>query len=234
MKGFKQYLKENAIIPNVNNILTDIQSMKTKLIDKNLGTLELMDKLNIVLNNYFIKFKQSEDDYYSSDNLKEVGITSAHISTDGIIYIDVVFEDFWKTFDSNEVLYDIDTSWNTFISVLDKFISHEMIHRVQLKKMKVKQTSRNGGSQDRDQTSYFSNPQEMMAWAHDCIKEYILAGYSRETITKILLDPYNSSYRTESDSMYRYTEYFESRSKEIKQFLKYCYEYLQSITKESK
>jgi len=231
---FRDYLICEGIIDTNISFVDKLNSIKNKIVGKNLGTIEIIDLINNKLSHFNIKLSQKG--FGGSDNpeYSKVYIRNAVSYDSGLIEISIE-DNFYEIFEYDDI-------WNDFLKTLKRIISHELIHREQINKVKNKAKNKSGevlskladNEEDTVQGTgnirkYLSNKWEAMAFAKEAVQEFKDIGYSNKDILNRIKNPFNNNIypsNSESHVFYRYTDYFESGEVPLQRFLKYMQQYL--------
>jgi len=208
-----------------------MNKIRKQLVGNDLGNLEIADILNKAFRKHQIQFEPTNSGPSAHAERNEAGIPVGSIDEKLNIIIEY-----------NEYLHEVfvdNYNWDTFIKVLKNMISHELIHRQQIKKIYLKnfdpymrdQILRQMQADPHSRESYLANKQEMRAFAQEAVNEFLSIGYNKEQIMHRLRYPYkaDSPHAEESDTFWSYINWFEPNSKEIKQFIAYMYKFLKQI-----
>lgn len=223
----KEYRSAKVIKPNVSFVKPALNKIKTKLIKKNLGNLEVEEILNKAFSSKNIEFVHgfgtSGDPKYA-----QIYISNASILENGAIQIEYE-NDFYK-------LFEDDYEWNGFVKGIQSVIEHELVHREQLKRIfkkvpsnyKYQNILRMMQVSPENVAKYLGKKHEAMSFAQEAVTEFRNDKYSDEQIKKLLRRPLNNQGPSaqESHIFWTYAEWFETKDKEFKQFLKYMFGYL--------
>lgn len=221
---YKQILSERnySNITNIaNHVYSQLHQLQNKIIDFDLGSLEISDLLNDKFNKLNITFEISNDfgEHGFTDNYADVGIHYAAIDETGQVYI-YLLDDIYNILDKY--------NYKQFCSVVKTIVIHELTHADQIEKSDGKFKSIDSTDSN---VKYLSNIHEIQAHANQAMQEYLEMGYDKNEILKLLKNPEHSSCSPqESDAFWKYYDTFfgEYGDKVIwKKFLKYCYQYLE-------
>lgn len=215
--------RDYANIKSIANHVTDkLGSLKNEVIGKNLSTIELLEIINTKLSSYDIKFDISDEDVAAIDDYNEVGISHGYAESNGIVTV-CVLDDFYKKFDDDEY-------WNMFLKVVKTIFIHEITH--------IDQIDKSGGKfkmvDTESNSSYLSNIHEIEAHANQSIEQYLSIDYTKSDISNLLKNPdtNNTPSPQESSAFWKYYDMFSGKYGDPviwKKFLKYCYQYLESV-----
>lgn len=231
-----QQLCERVISPSTQFVQIAMTDVKTKLLNTNSKGL-ILDILN--KNTYFLKNSISFN--YNSPNeeimYEEYAINGAITEAYGpiIIYFDKpTILDVIKQMKLGTLDYD---KFTNFIKIL---ITHELIHREQIKRMGAKglvsilsrlTKSMNDidkpGHEDDYNKAYVSEPIELMAFAKQSILEFVSEGLStNDILSKLKTTKGIEELINISDSFYQIYQFFPQQTPTFKRLVKYMYEYL--------
>lgn len=217
---------------SVSWVSSILDSIKSKLIDKNLSNIEISNILNKAFQNKRIHFEDSPSfGEQVRDSWAKIGITKGFIYDDGGIGIGYD-DNFWETFED-------DYLWNDLKSALSSIIAHELTHRDQFIKMINKAGYIDGSADSISNSEYLSHPKEIQAFAREAVEDYMQLSYKPEEILQLLKTVQGGSvtqaHKEESEAFWYYYDYFYDSTygdkKVWRKFLKFMYEYLQKIIK---
>lgn len=210
--NLKMPIFEAIVIPkNILNILKDIfYSNKKNIMQTSVLNQSLIQYLNNIYKNHKIQFIKINETSEGSTVLKSFYDIKTNIIT---LYL---------TKDSNEyLLQDFDKYWDSFKLML----GHECIHRMQYLRQKV---NKNYFPSMEKEIKYYSNKQEIMAFAWQAIFLYLCYGKTKEEMKKAVT---NKEDRNNYFNyvVNKYNELFSFDSNIMKIFKKYCYEYINKM-----
>ena len=222
-------LSEGIIQPDASFVKPILDSIKSKLIEKDLGNLQVDEILNNAFEDHNIEFIQGWNEEADDPEMAQVCIGHASTISDSSKIEIYHTDDFYQVFEDAD-------EWNRFVSVIYNLISHELIHRVQLEK--ISQSNSNDdfysivskmAKADPDKLrTYLSKTHELMAFAKESYLEFSEAGYSNEKIINRIRKPMSNDFypdRAESHIFWTYTEWFDADEVPFRRFLKYLYMY---------
>jgi DNA-binding transcriptional regulator YhcF (GntR family) len=199
MNTFLQYLIEGPIEVKSSFITKIFDNIEDELFDA-----ANIEEIESILNGAFYSKKI---EFVAGDNpadiprFKNAGIEEAFFDfDDDFIYIHYNKRTFLKTFRDSK-------KWEGFKSLVAELIVHELVHKAQLKRMKVSMPSkkykeiRTKNKKKTSNVPYFEDKNEIAAYAKEIIHELQEKGYSNEDILKLLKNP-SSSKDSEVLSMY--------------------------------
>jgi len=233
MGKFKEYLLNESIIHTDTKFIDELNLVKNKVLEKNLGTYEICEIFNDKLRKYGLVFRQEGFSVSDNSEYAKSWIRGAGTNERGIVTI-FVEDEFYKVF-------DYEGEWNNFIKVLKRIVSHELVHKGQISRIKAKNKEQSGeilrklGDDERltitsgEARKYLSRKMELMSFAKEAIEEFRDIGYTDKQILNRIRKPLDKNIypsKEESHIFYRYTDYFDINEKPFKDFLKYCYHYL--------
>lgn len=227
MKYFTKLIRLNeaVIIPSVIFIDDEVKTIEKQILNKNLNTKTIIDKLNKIFNKYRIYF-------FISNKIKNHEYMQAEINTKMDIKINVS-ENFSKLFNN----IDIET-FNANLDSLKALIGHELVHYQQMKNIKKNKSVAKLIQKlekiinYKDQVSYISNQMEPMAYAYQTIIEFKNMGFTKEKILKRLQSPLDNSfepYVDDSTVFYIYVTELSPKNTAYKKYFKYLYIYLNEL-----
>jgi len=109
-----------------------------------------------------------------------------------------------------------------FYNFIHQVLRHESIHKQQVSKM-GKDIYRLDASPTGNQKSYWSNPQEIMAYAHSLVNDLMDQGHNKEEITDIL--KHEKNIKSWIHQVHK--KYLDPNK--YKKFMKYAYEYIDTL-----
>lgn len=222
-------LSEGIIQPDASFVKPLLNSIKSKLIGQGLGNLEIEDILNDSFIRHDIVFESGWSEMADDPDMAQVCISKASTSAHGDIQI-LYTDEFYEIFEN-------DDEWSRFVSVIQKLVSHELIHRSQIDKIAQNTSSHKTydvlekmAKNDKNSLRvYLSKPHEAMAFAKEAYLEFSEAGYSDEKILNRVREPFARwdiyPDRSESHIFWTYTENFDAGEPGLRQFLRYLYAY---------
>lgn len=213
---FKRFLDEAVIKPD----LSFIKELKSKILDltKAKSKIWILDSLTKIFANWFISFKVT-DKQSRNDILASAGIVSADIIPKEPFRITIYCNDM-SVFDDRE---DVEDYW---FPALYEILGHELIHRQQLIRSKIQRKVNFSSNGNFDFKKYYSDKQEIMAFAHETMIYMLSMGLGKEEMLKAI-----SSGLSKIDfiNLQEFLEYFSSNTPEYKLFNKYLYQYIQTL-----
>jgi len=183
--------------PNTEFVGTTLAYLKKNFFDNlyDIDEGDIIDFMNEAFKKYKIEFVVP---FKNIGNFREisnrewstVGISGAITDLYGNILI-IILPKFFENFDKQYA----DRYFNKFIKILKQVISHELIHRYQIEKMDKKYlkilSDRGAGSlKDKEYPYlYYSDTQEIMAFAEQTINDLLNHNFSKKDIIKFLKSP---------------------------------------------
>lgn len=223
MRIYRSILKERQIDSNSKFAERLLKKNKSKLIGQDLGNLELEDILNKIFIGTGVRFERGIRDESVRDDFSEAGLIRAYIEENGAIVIDYD-NDFYRVFESDDYYYQ------RFIDTVCLMISHELVHRHQIRKMKSKLGYVKGVDMSSND-KYLSNPMEMQAFAREAVEDFYRKGYKKAQILQLIRTPSGSNKSqasaNESNPFWYYYDFYFNDDKPLwNKFVKYIYEFL--------
>lgn len=217
LKRFQIFNEERSYV-NVDFVTRVLNNIKSELIGKNLGSLDIELLLNKAFDRYDVQFKDDYEPYGNSD-FAEVGITHGSIDADGYVTVGYNSSDFYKTFDD-------DYLWNNFINTVKSIISHELTHRNQLSMNRIN-TDEIIPADMSTAHSYMSDKRELQAFARQAIQDFLNVGYTKEQILRLLKgEKTNAAHAEESGAYWYYHDLKRDDPKTWTSFKKHMYQLL--------
>lgn len=221
MERYNSILSEAVQRPNNYLKLIQDQILKNKkliLKQSNNKINKLLILLSLILKKFKIKF------YYKNEISKYFGIYEAETLLDKkntiIIWCNLSILEIIK----NEKIFD------RFLYSLLEILGHEIVHRMQLKDIKDKKILNILSTKDiNNRIQYFSNKQEIMAFAWQIIEQFRFIGYSDDKIKEIMKTYKNPKLiHKKLPEIYKlYIYLFNNDNSVLNKLHKYMYEYLQ-------
>lgn len=207
-----------------------------KLVEHNLTIIQLLKKLNMIFENYLIRFSFNAED----PEEKEEFCGISNMGTDGKTKTIIVFCN--NNFDISFYKQDKEL-FQTFFEL----ISHELVHRGQfllrtyeisfeiynknLKKLNNINSEPNLTAKERKRLlmrEYLSKPEEIMAYANQILEELRFRGFNNKQIIEKLKSLKIDSNLSAGIKMYN--DYFSIANKDdlmiIRRLFRYIYEYI--------
>lgn len=223
--SFNDFLNEKVILPDTDFVFKELYKNKSKILKAN--SIKNLDKIfNDIFNKYWIliNFDSSLKDEeclvpeWSIDTANTVKNSKA---PDGSI-VTLVFTK--NILDKLKQIKD-NTEWEFFVKRFEYVITHEFVHKIQLKNIPDISMKKIWGGKLSDK-EYLSIKHEIMAFAIQCVKEFMIKGYSPDDILSKIKNPNKSSVKDEDSDIWRtYKYFFKPEDKEFKKFTKNIYEY---------
>jgi hypothetical protein len=229
----KILLDEGVIQPDAYFVKKILNSIKSKLIGKKLGNLEIEEILNKAFEPHMIEFTFGGNEDPDDPEMAQVNIGHASTLADSG-YIEIYYtNNFYQVFENTD-------EWSRFVDVIYKTISHELIHRIQLDKISQNVpsydfysiVSKLAKADPNKLRTYLGKPHELMAFAKEAYLEFSEAGYSNKKIIDRIRKPMSTDFypnRNESHIFWTYTEWFDMNEEPMRRFLKYMYLYATQI-----
>ncbi len=231
-------LQEAIINVDMSKVEHKLKEFVKKVNGKNFHTTKLCTMFNNLMKNFNITMISSYSNQFSAISMySNFYIQKASTTSAGNIEI-IVNDEFCELFGSEDAEYFEESK---FIAALSSIISHELIHRQQLSRMKnpinVLNSMKSKMSYENLESEYFSNKQEMMAFSKNVVDEWTDSGYSKnEIINKIKHITNQNVYPDikESDILWNYHSYFPITSgnvnkEPLKSLFTYMIQYAQKL-----
>jgi hypothetical protein len=128
-----------------------------------------------------------------------------------------------------------DKGYESFVDqVIDQIFAHEVIHKTQFKDLDNDLASKiAAASKKSDTKKYLSAPHELMAFAHDAVKELQNADFSKKEILDAIKHPSilktNPIFNKRNRVLKHFFDVFDKDDKAYKRFQKYVYQYIQMM-----
>jgi len=208
---FLSWINEMAVIVPHHVTKIKIQNRKKKLLAGK-DYVEIVKQLNNLFRAYHTKFIIK-------------AITSNSAMADENVEAALIFPDMTIEFRANSSFYEfmrIPEWFDYAVNTIDDMVGHEEVHKEQVLRAQIDPKE----YRTDDIKLYLSQPQEMMAYAFQTVKELKNEGLDRETATKAIRK--NKSALTKHCHAYMmYAIFFAINSSVWKQFNKYLFQYIE-------
>ena len=215
----------STIIAISKAVVSQIRNLKSKILDPDQPTVELIELINKPIKYLGVQFGISMEfgDFGYNSDYTEVGLHYAQTESNGDVTL-FLLNDFYDRIDSNNFSY--------FLDIVETILIHEYTHVAQLEKAR----NHFKGVDIESSVKYLSNIHEIQAHANQAMSYGLKIGYSIEDLTKLLKNPKNSKVEPqEIDAFWKYYDIFYGEYGDKKvwdRFLKYCFQYLYQLESE--
>ena len=232
---FKQFISEATLIPD-KSWKDFLLKLEPHIVGQNRSIVQMYSILDKAFKGTEIKLIFSKEHNANSDE-DFYGIVSAQHFNKAKKFIEIIIN-------KNIVNAQRSTKdFKTFVHLLDSYAQHEYIHHMQyakakdpgnvgIKRLYAKLTAALSSGDD---TDYFKNDQEVMAWANSAIHELKAEGMNKEEILNFIRSATKSNFGEErryekSNLMATYMMRFREKFPKVwKKFLRYMYDYVMAI-----
>lgn len=213
---FSQFLLEKAKKPmHLGYIKSELNSLKSKLWDKDLPTHEIIDILNQKLSKFLIRFTETTSN--KTSDYSAVGLDGGDFSSSGWITINMLS-------DANEFFNGEGRSYySEFVDLCSALIGHELTHREQA--IKATKNLEDAPNPD-DIKKYLKDHRELESYAVQAALELLSHFDKKEILSKLTSSKELDNLSSWSEAMKWYTHTFETTDPVFKKFLKKIVEIL--------
>lgn len=227
--SFDDFIVESVFVPRTKFVFKVLNSIKKTLLAVS-TTEEIDDVLNTAFNDHWILVmlgnKEDEQCLYPKWSI-DAGNTGA--TSDGSKMVVTVTLGKHILEKIQNIKSNID--WNEFSAAFEATIAHEYVHKYQMPKIPF-DTIANTWKNDIADKDYLMIKQEVMSFALQCVKEFMMHGYSPSDVLNKLKNPDSSTIPDESSDVWiTYRYFFKPNDDTWKRFTKYMYEYCIKFTK---
>jgi hypothetical protein len=225
-----------AIIQVDNSIIQEILDKIDTIIDNHRNekpSWKTLDNVTFVLTVYLMTYKIAFSPANGQDHLIIAATTGEIPRSDDIGTLIVCGEQLPGILTDPKIA-------KQFKAMLKTLLEHELVHKEQLIRIKLKQNDlskiklstldlSDDPVTDDIIRRYLSNPQELMAYAKSTLTELLDRGYTKKDILTHLRSGTLFDIKDVSPVVNNYAEYFSSHDPAMKRFLSYIYQYTQEL-----
>ncbi|HRW21692.1 MAG TPA: hypothetical protein P5509_06950 [Bacteroidales bacterium] len=228
--SFDDFVYEAVHLPDTKFVYKLLNKSKKQIMSaKNIQ--ELDDIFNNLFNDRWILVNTSdtpdEECLFPRWSIDTANVIPSDSSPDGTILTLVLGR---NIIDKIQGIKD-KTEWKYFTDAVDATISHEYVHKYQIPKipMDAIQNAWGGEISNKD---YVMIKQEVMAFALQCTKEFMMKGYTpKDVLNKIKKPNIKTPPNDASDVWRTYQYFFKPNDDTWKRFTKYIFEYCMKFIK---
>jgi len=226
---FDDFIYEAAYVPDTQFVYKILNKIKNKLLNAdNIGNMDKI--LNDAFNNRWMLILHSEtEDAACLNSVWSIDAANTSVSSgdDDMIVTIVLGKNFFEKIKSIKSIAD----WKYFVDAFEAIVAHEYVHKYQMPNIPYKTIKKMWGG-DISAEDYVSIKQEVMAFALQCVKEFMMRGYSpQDVIDKIRKPGISKPADNDSDIWRTYKYFFNYEDGTWKRFAKYIYEYCMNFLK---